>query len=233
MPADSRLKRKMGGQLEWLHSSAAAYDNGRTSEAIRLAGIMRTLFSNSKKSAGLVFQLGGRRIFLNSTVPQFAVEPIQFCGLVDLVLSLEKDGKAEAIAPLDGSYLNKIKGHYLAVRYAIHRGPPLPWESPDHINQLIAHKWLNQPVFIYSPKQKLTRQNLFEAAANQDGAAHVDEELTPEYERLQRPGGINFEFQLQPGVPPILMRDVHLPALRQMAFELITSSALLALANDS
>ena len=66
MPADSRLKRKLGEQLEWLHSSAAAYDNGRTSEAIRLAGMMRTLFSDSRKSAGLVFRLDGRTIFLNA-----------------------------------------------------------------------------------------------------------------------------------------------------------------------
>jgi hypothetical protein len=130
------------------------------------------------------------------------------------------------------TYLNKIEAHYLAVRYAIFHGPP-PQESPDHIYQLMVHKWLNQPVFIYSPKQKLIRQDLFEPAANQDGAAHVDPKLTPEYERLQTPGGINFEFQLQPGAPPILVRDVHLPALRQMAFELITSSALLALAKDS
>lgn len=224
----TRLKRKLGEQLEWLISSAAAYDDGRTSEAIRLAGIMRTLFAHSRRSAGLVFQLGGGRIFLNSGVPNFAIEPIQFCGLVDLVLT---DGRAEAIAPLDGSYYNKIKDHYLAVRYAIHNGPVPPQQDPDHIYQLRVHKWLSQPVFIYSPKEKLTRQDLFEAAANQDGAAHVDEELLPEYERLQRAGGINFQFQIQSGAPPILVRNVHLPALRQMAFELLTSTALLALAN--
>jgi hypothetical protein len=226
----TRLKRKLVEQLEWLSSSAAAYDSGRTSEAIRLAAIMRTLFSHSKKSAGLVFQLGGKKIFLNSCAPKFAAEPLQFSGLVDFVL---REGKAEAIAPLDGTYFDRMKGDYVAVRqYALHHGPA-PQEHADHLNQIQVHKWLSEPVFIYSPKNKLTRQDLFEAASNQDGGSHVDEKLSPEYERLQTPGGINFFFSLEANGPQILVRDVHLPALRQMAFELLTSTALFALAKES
>ena len=59
---------------------------------------------------------------------------------------------------------------------------------------------------------------------------HVNAELDPLYERLKALGGTNIEFQLQPDQPPLRFRDVPYPALRQMAFEIITSSAVQSLA---
>jgi len=111
----ARLKKRFQEQLGFLASSAAAYDQGIKAEAIRLAGVMRVLFSHSRKSAGLVFQLGGKRILLDSTCPKFPIEPIQFSGIVDFVFK-EGQTEGEAIAPLDGSitpegkYLTSVGG---------------------------------------------------------------------------------------------------------------------------
>src|SRR5258707_15458375 len=105
----ARLKKRFQEQLGFLASSAAAYDQGIKAEAIRLAGVMRVLFSHSRKSAGLVFQLGGKKILLNSTCPRFPVQPLQFSGIVDFVFR-QGQTEGETVAPLDGSYT--IEGHH-------------------------------------------------------------------------------------------------------------------------
>jgi hypothetical protein len=225
----ARLKKRFQEQLGFLASSAAAYDQGSKAEAIRLAGVMRVLFSHSRKSAGLVFQLGGKRILLNSTCPKFPIEPIQFSGIVDFVFK-EGQTEGEAIAPLDGSITPE--GKYLTcAEVAFFPTPEAPQsEVPHKLTQLRVHQWLREPIFIFSPKEKLTRQDLLEKAANQDGAAHVDPKLDPDYEQLHRPGGLGLSFSWSQDGQEMTVKDVHLPALRQMAYELLTSPELQALA---
>jgi hypothetical protein len=112
MAKEARLKDQLLRQLGFLERSAFAYDQGHKDEAIRMAGVMHTLFCSSKKSAGLVFQLHGKKIFLNSTCPRFDVEPLQFCGLVDFVFRRGQT-EGEAVASLDGS--NAPKDDYFMV----------------------------------------------------------------------------------------------------------------------
>src|SRR5258707_7952271 len=227
----ARLRGKLLQQLDFLARSAAAYDHGYKDEAIRMAGHMRVLFSHSRKSAGLVFQLGGKKILLNSTCPRFPVQPLQFSGIVDFVFR-QGQTEGETVAPLDGSYT--IEGHHFICSqialFPTPKPPPPESENSRHVNHRTVHQWLNELIFIFNPKQRLTRQDLLERAANQDGAAHVDLTLDPDYERLQRPGGIPLSFSWSQGGQQLSVKDVHLPALRQMTYELLTSPALRALA---
>jgi hypothetical protein len=85
-------------------------------------------------------------------------------------------------------------------------------------------------VFILSPKHQISREFLFKTAANQDGGAHVDPDLHPLYKRLKSLGGTNIEYQLRPDIPPLRFSNVPYPALRQMAYEILTSSAVRSLA---
>jgi hypothetical protein len=102
--------------------------------------------------------------------------------------------------------------------------------APQQVHPLKVHHWLNQLIFVFSKGSKLTREQLFERAANQDGAVHVDPKLDQDYEQLQRVGGLNFSFSWSSEGPPMVVKDVHLPALRQMSHELLTSPELRALA---
>jgi len=68
--------------------------------------------------------------------------------------------------------------------------PPRQSDNPHHVSHRAVSQWLNELIFIFSPKHKLTRLKLLEKAANQDGGAHVDATLDPNYERLQSLGGI-------------------------------------------
>ena len=59
-----RFKSLLRDQLEYLRASAESYDRGNHNEAKRMATTMRLLFSNSKKSAGLIFQMAGKDVLL-------------------------------------------------------------------------------------------------------------------------------------------------------------------------
>lgn len=224
------LRTKLLEQLELLIDAAEGYDRGRKVQALHIATILRTLFSPSKGGKGLIFRilsLAPRQIFLNSTCPRFDRPPRMLIVLLNYVARGER---AEVIPQLDGSTIPD--GDYLmAGQIALFDGS-LPNGSSE-INatyQLAPRKWLNESIFILSPNHQISRQFLFETATNQDGGAHVDAELHPLYERLKSLGGTNIAFQILPNTPPLQFSDVPYPALRQMAFEIITSSAVRALA---
>ena len=110
-----------------------------------------------------------------------------------------------------------------------------------------ASRWADEPIFVYAPGNAITRRFLFEKAANQDGGAHVDRTLDPDYEALHAcsdfsfviPAGCSFTSRITMKKPnQVYMRadaakalkNIHLPALRQMAYELLSSPDLFALA---
>lgn len=227
------LKEKLLEQLSLLTDAAEGYDRGRKSQALHIATVLRTLFSNSKGGKGLVFQilsLHQRSIFLNSSCPRFDRPPRLFIGLVDYLV---RDGIGEVVPHLDGSVIPD--GQYFQFGRIVDYDGPAPERADDvnHLNQLTPKKWLNEAVFVLSPQHRINRQFLFGTAANQDGGAHVDPELHPLYERLKGLGGTNIEFQLRPDMPPLRFYNVPYPALRQIAFEIITSSAVRSLAAGS
>ena len=72
------------------------------------------------------------------------------------------------------------------------------------------------------------------AAANKDGGTHVDDKLTPEYERLLSSEALALyggDIHLIDGrtVRPVPIPDTQLVQLRQMGFEVLESPALRSL----
>ena len=88
--------------------------------------------------------------------------------------------------------------------------------------------WWDQVVYVSRP-HRVRRRDLVLGAANQDGGAHVDRKLAPTYEMLQK----NFLFAVQPGKPDRVVDTIHLMGLRQLAYEVLSSRDLLALANEA
>lgn len=72
-----------------------------------------------------------------------------------------------------------------------------------------------------------TRRGLCLNAANKDGGAHVDDEFPPEYEAIKASGALGtFEYKGQ----SFPIEDAHLVFIRSMAFEILSSPEVLALA---
>jgi hypothetical protein len=96
---------------------------------------------------------------------------------------------------------------------------------------LPAGSWWSHIVYVVDPHTWLSRRDIVLNVADKDGGAHVDARLTAEYEVLIRPGSLGVLVAESSGEAvewPIA--DGHFLALRQMAYELLNSEALIALA---
>lgn len=103
-----------------------------------------------------------------------------------------------------------------------------PSLGDDEVWELSAKDWWGQTVFVLPPGMPVTRGNLVLTAANKDGGAHVDAQLTPEYERLARDGAlVSYKDEASGAVVPA--KEAHLVAIRTMAWELRNSRDLLEL----
>ena len=77
------------GGLLFENPAADGYDRGRKIQALHIATVLRTLFSNSKEGKGLIFRILSllpQSIFVNSSCPRFDRPPCLFIGLVDYLV---------------------------------------------------------------------------------------------------------------------------------------------------
>jgi hypothetical protein len=102
--------------------------------------------------------------------------------------------------------------------------------------QLIAFQvwWQKEYVIQHKePATRLTRKDLVLAAANKDGGAHVDKALDPTYDYVRRGSGLEIEIELNPKLAlpaqKASFENIHFASLRQIAFEVLNSPAILAL----
>lgn len=119
-------------------------------------------------------------------------------------------------------------------RFSTVVGGSTTWKAatvPNAIKrQLPVSDWWNQVVYILG-KTQASRKDLILAAANKDGGAHIDANLTAEYETLMTTGQRGFLHNSPTNethnFQPVM--DAHLVYLRQMGFEILSSPELLAL----
>jgi hypothetical protein len=104
-------------------------------------------------------------------------------------------------------------------------GPPVQFSAP-------LSKWWDQVVMVLN-SQRITRRDIVLVAANKDGGAHVDANLTPEYGALAKDGAVgSFVYATQGQRMETPIQHAHLVWLRQLGYELLHSSDLLKLTND-
>ena len=76
-------------------------------------------------------------------------------------------------------------------------------------------------------RQRITRKDIVLAAANKDGGAHVDANLTDEYKALTKDGAVGcFVYETLGNRLEAPIRDAHLVSLRQIGCELLHSPEL-------
>lgn len=197
------FRSHLARQLAFLKRSCEAYDVGATDEAIRMATIIRVLVHNTKASTSLLKHLNATTIDLITSTEDPPPNTFYFLGLG--IMRISGDNESKYFASLDFDLATKL---------------------------VPVSKWWDQTVFILDPQTVLSRRKIVLSAANQDGGTHVDAKLSREYEALSTDGTIGHftythgdkEFQ-QP------ITEVHFVAIRQMAYELLSSPQLNALVN--
>jgi hypothetical protein len=203
------FKLKLQQQLRFLKNSCSAYDLGDLEEALRLATTIRVLIHDTSNSTSLLTHMGQKtNIKLASTVrlPPPNLTPM-------------------------GSQLSHVNVRVGGGQAAV----------PSHLPNL--DKWGDVPR--YEPVElwwtetvhhfpNLTRRGLVLTAANKDGGAHVDDgPLPPEYQQLVT-GTWAFEHHDASGNIVVSRNAIpleNLAELRQIAYEVLNSPDLLALAD--
>src|SRR5258708_25334323 len=161
------FKEYLRMQLSFIVNSAAAFDRGETDEAIRMAVSIRVLLHDTGRSTSLLTQLEAKNILLTSTC-----EPIP-------------DGAIFGSGSMVFTSITMTpNGPVAAMKASLGDGPPINYH-------LKAEDWWNQTVFVlpHGEDRRVSRRDIVLVAANKDGGAHVDTELTPQYESLKQRGG--------------------------------------------
>jgi hypothetical protein len=199
----------LGRQLGFIERSCRDYDAGHKDEAIRIATSLRVLFydtNNSKsKSKSLLTHLKAKQIKLLATIADFDSNPVY-----QLTLGFKGTfGKDDwsAFPLLDRAPSQRF----------------IPYQD----------WWEKEALFRRMGDFAITRRQLVCSAANQDGGAHVDRELDPQYERVIG-GFIKMKFwqndettNLPIGEPDVFdVRCTHVAALRQLGYEVLNSPEL-------
>ena len=198
-------------QLRFLASSANELDRGDADEAIRIATAIRVIVHHTSNSSSLLAQLGVPEVSLLSTTRGFFEDGPG-----------EKPWVGASSFHYDGAGFLRQTAEGLLYRPKLGDG--------SYRGYLSAQDWWRQVIFGLDPTTIYSRRAIVLGAANQDGGAHVDPNPDERYLRL----AYKQEFGVLVGQSPegevrIPLYGYHVVALRQMAYELLNSPALMAL----
>ncbi|HEY4083420.1 MAG TPA: hypothetical protein VGM81_22245 [Burkholderiaceae bacterium] len=202
-------KQHLQAQLRYLTSSCEAYDKGDKEEAIRIAGVLRTMFHDRGTNISVLTHVMNETkssVRVLSSIRPLGPEVIQGGGLSWTVYTGGLGVEPTAISePLFLNDFRKVRR----------------W--------LMVGDWWNEEIYrtFGQPGTSVTRAELCKIAADKDGAAHVDSKLPEKYLRLHKPqmgmviNGVNIGFP---------QTNQHFADLRQLGFEVLSSRDILDLA---
>lgn len=169
------LEELLQEQIQFLESSAEAFDKGFEGEAKRLAVTIRVLLHDTKNSHSLLSQLGKKDISLwDTALPNDPDNELPHGGLIYIA----KIGKETKYFPMLDDVLKM---------------QPIPFED-----------WWKASVFMDDQKATLSRRDLILTAADQDGGAHVDPKLNETYARLGKENSLGWIARDPEGPKPVL-----------------------------
>ena len=229
---DAEFREKLAEQLRLLQRSCAGFYDGELSEAVRIAVIVRVLFHDTRHSVSLLKHLGAK-------------------DRVKVLSTYEND---DAFAPLLGPGWRVLaNSNGLASLRISYQGAQLraPLADTPRRELVPVTNWWNEVVWSVGERQ-ISRRSLVLTAANQDGGAHVDDELDKDYEAVARAGSsgtfirdgnkvtyrMSVAFDTYTGQPvhsfptdgePLV--DTHRHSLRQVGYEVLNSPDILSLAS--
>lgn len=201
MPTD--FKAHLARQLGFLKRSCDAYDHGHFDEGARIAVVARVIFHQTRSSTSLLTHLGNPPLTILSTTRGLPRIPGP---------PLHFNGLCTLTTGVSGA----------GVRPKLGGGPTSDFRD--------VADWWKQVVFVID-RTPISRHDLVLGGANKDGGAHVDPELSHEYELLMQDGAAGeLVYKNNAGEEhkePIT--DAHFMCLRQIGYEILNSPDLTTL----
>ena len=191
--SDEELESHLAEHMQFLRTSADAFDAGFDGEAKRIAVSIRVLVHDTVRSKSLLGQLGRKnQKFIDSAFPVVPQNKSTHSGLV-----------VTTMAPGIGA------------RYV-----PFLDEAPHgQLKEIDFESWWNASVFVDSSGRGLSRRDLVLTVANQDGGAHVDAALNAKYADLSRNNSLGWMYSDGTRTEPL--GGPERAALRQIGHEVL------------
>lgn len=189
-------------QLEFLETSADLYDTGRTSEAKRLALVLRTLLHDTRHSKSLLGLLNRKNVLFYDT----------------------SDHEAYDKAPWDVAIYTGLIGHVMTIKNdrvdKMFYAPILDDTGEKQPKQVSFDKWWSMTVIKDENENTFSRRDLVLHMADQDGGAHVDPVISGKYAGLSRHSSIGWQGSIHPE-PFGPIPHPERAAVRQIAHEIL------------
>ena len=194
---EDELKDQLKDQIDFLVKSSKAYDEGLTSEAKRLATVIRILLHDTQNSTSLLtLFLKKDMLFYDTSLDYGQNKLLLTPGL--LMLKMGSSG-GEYVPPLGN-------------------GPPTRYCR----GKIPFTQWWNKIVLIDNKGNKLTRKDLVLTVCNKDGGAHVDPKLDEAYYALSRSNSLGWKY-IKNGVKKDFANRPELASIRQISYEVLKS----------
>lgn len=185
------LEDHLREQLDFLITSCEMYDEGRYSEAKRIASIIRILFHDTRNSKSLLGQLGKKGDqFYSTNIPLVKESLVTYSGLTLIGMK----GK-------DTLYYPKLD------------------EMPFGIKWLTFQNWWDEIIFRDKTGSLISRGMLIKTSTNQDGGAHIDEALDEVYYNLSKNNSL--QTQIFDGEKSNPIPNPEKAAIRQIGHEVL------------
>lgn len=204
-----KFKQQLKKQIGFLLNSCKLFDAGQWDEAIRIATSIRVILHDTSASTSLLTHLDAKHINLFTTY----IEP-------------PREENDSGYIPVTGFAMGTIN---MGAKGEFGYGPTLDDFNPGISCELTVDEWWNQTIWNIDATSKLTRKGIVLAAANKDGGAHVDNELTPDYKTLANETWGTITISKGGEERKIAIDEMHLVAIRTMANELLKSPDFLNL----
>jgi hypothetical protein len=201
MRSRDEFLEKLHQQLRWLERSVSEYDRGDVSEAIQMATRFRVLFHDKGRQVSVMTHL-----HMKSTL-----------RLLSTAVPLRPGGGGFALITLN-LQLEPQRFDFTPKLTASERNLVVPF----------TRWWARESIFEgVEPEAKVVREDLILWAAEKDGGAHVDADVTPGYRYLQNGAGWSINLNPDVGEPSTEnFKNAHFASLRQMAHEVLNSPSI-------
>jgi hypothetical protein len=201
------FKAQLKKQIGFLQWSAEGFDVGNREEALRIGTALRVLCHDTTNSTSILHHLNALNVIMRSEAPDRNKQDATLAGRR---IVGEFSWSLASISP------SQSGGHFL---------PCIDASAPHRMIE--APAWWNE-TFAHVNGVDYTRKKIVLWAVNKDGGAHVDHDIPADYEQLIANGAIG-SFEAPDG-SIVGIEDAHHTFLRTMAFEVLHSPDLIALA---
>lgn len=190
--------------LSFIARSVELYDQGHKDEALRIAVSLRVMFHDTKSSTSLLTHLGGKSsVHLRSTFVSQKSMNADYGG---------------------------VHWHTVIPVMLTSQGVQAPTSSWPTRSIMLIDDWWKEEIWLEGTIA-LSRKDIILSAANQDGGAHVD--ANPSQKTMKAKRGPEATVYVNGKPLDSGMQNHHFPLIRQMAYEILESNELYAIAQSS